>query len=227
VARAIAQKHLEGEAVMLDARHIASFHEKFPTISQICRQAGLDPSGNLLPVCPVAHYHMGGVATDLSGRTTVSGLWACGEVACTGLHGANRLASNSLLEAVVMGQRVAADMQKVYGGEEDISLYSTETALPDEEVPDSLRQLMGDAVGLLRHRSKLERAVTFFEEKAGEDDRFLVAMIIACAALERCESRGGHVRMDYPETRPELARSNYMIWDKDKLEIYDESDRAA
>jgi len=107
VARAIWAQLQAGRRVFLDARGITPFATRFPSINAFCMAAGIDPVTQPIPICPAAHYHMGGVAVDAEGRTSVSGLWACGEVAGTGLHGANRLASNSLLEAVVMGRRVA------------------------------------------------------------------------------------------------------------------------
>ena len=113
VARAIWRQIAAGQRVFLDARVALGgrFARRFPTVTAICRAAGLDPARQPIPVRPAAHYHMGGVAVTASGRTTVAGLWACGEVAATGLHGANRLASNSLLEAVAFAGWVAADLK--------------------------------------------------------------------------------------------------------------------
>ena len=114
VARAVWRRQQKGERVLLDAR--ALFASKgasaFPTISRLCEPFGLDPVRQPIPISPAAHYHMGGVWTDECSRTTVSGLWACGEVACTGVHGANRLASNSLLEALVFGGLAAEDIDE-------------------------------------------------------------------------------------------------------------------
>ena len=96
--------------VYLDARHLPDVAGRFPTITASCRAAGVDPVTDLIPVAPAAHYASGGVRTDLSGRTSIEQLYACGEAACTGVHGANRLASNSLLEGLVFARRIAADI---------------------------------------------------------------------------------------------------------------------
>src|SRR5690606_36618685 len=109
VARANFAQRLQGETVFLDCRHFIK-EENFPNLFEKCRLAGLDPAKDLVPVMPASHYHMGGVATDLKGRSSVTGLWVCGEAAATGLHGANRLASNSLMEAAVMGRRASEDI---------------------------------------------------------------------------------------------------------------------
>jgi L-aspartate oxidase len=110
VTRAIWKQLQQGRRVFLDGRMIADFAARFPSVYALCAKAGIDPQREPIPVRPIAHYHMGGAAVDFEGRTTVEGLWACGEVAATGLHGANRLASNSLLEAAVFGQRIAASI---------------------------------------------------------------------------------------------------------------------
>jgi|HubBroStandDraft_3_1064219.scaffolds.fasta_scaffold26189_2 L-aspartate oxidase len=117
VARAIWRRLAAGGRAWLDARAAVGkdFPRRFPTVFALCRARGLDPRREALPVTPAAHYHMGGIATDESGRTSLAGLWACGEVASTGVHGANRLASNSLLEALVFGGRVAADLRSAEG----------------------------------------------------------------------------------------------------------------
>ena len=111
VARGVYREVTSGRGAFLDCRKLgANLAQHFPTVFAACRAAGIDPTREPIPIAPAAHYHMGGVLTDANGRTTVDGLWACGEVASTGAHGANRLASNSLLEAVVFGARVAADI---------------------------------------------------------------------------------------------------------------------
>merc|ERR1711879_924255 len=109
VARAIWRKVKAGEKVFLDCREAVGdeFPQRFPTVWAYCQDAGMDPRSQPIPVTPAAHYHMGGIDVNLDGHSSVDGLWAVGEVACTGVHGANRLASNSLLEAVVFGRRVA------------------------------------------------------------------------------------------------------------------------
>src|SRR6185436_19887220 len=114
VARAIWRRQVAGEGVFLDARAAVGdrFPERFPRVFEICRRHGFDPRIQPVPVAPAAHFHMGGVSVDIDGRTSLPGLWACGEVSATGVHGANRLASNSLLEALVFGARVAEDLRR-------------------------------------------------------------------------------------------------------------------
>ena len=113
VARAVWRHLAAGHRVFLDARDVPDldFARRFPAITGFCHAAGIDPVTQPIPIRPAAHYHMGGIAVDLAGRTSVEGLWACGEAACTGLHGANRLASNSLLEAAVCGRLVAESIK--------------------------------------------------------------------------------------------------------------------
>ena len=167
VARAIWARLAEGRRVFLDARRAVGerFPERFPTVFALCRQHGLDPRVEPLPVVPAAHYHMGGVAVDARGRTSLPGLWACGEVAATGAHGANRLASNSLLEALVFGARVAEDIQ----GSRDVRDVEAPAvpAAPDldlaagasEVLVARLRRVMWERVGVERDEAGLAAAV--------------------------------------------------------------------
>jgi len=192
---------------------------RFPTIAAACRDAGLDLARDRIPVSPAAHYVMGGVETDADGRTSVPGLFAAGEVACTGVHGANRLASNSLLEGLVFGARAAAAMQTRAveaslraARVEQLQHEASAGALPEA---DAVRDLMWRRVGLLRERSGLEEAVATLggwwsavraAEPAVACDRAFrrvasivtVGLLIARAALRREESRGGHFRADFP-----------------------------
>lgn len=167
VARAVGLRAAAGQGVFLDARSLWS-PQAFPQVAALCAEAGLDPARDLLPIVPAAHYHMGGVATDALGRTSVPGLLACGEVARTGLHGANRLASNSLLEAVVFGQRaaegVAADLATAEEAPPDTFSFSLSlpTPGPHEEtlaVREALRTVMSRRVGLVRDQQGLEAAL--------------------------------------------------------------------
>jgi L-aspartate oxidase len=173
----------------------------------------LNPRLDLIPVMPAVHYHMGGIATDLQGRASLAGLWAAGECAATGLHGANRLASNSLMEAVVMGARAAEDIADALPRiSKDIRFDAA--ALPDlktakEPVPerDVLRQIMSDLVGVIRHDAGLKAAIYDLAQLGARSetrdsrtaDMALVARMIATSALLRTESRGGHCRSDYPK----------------------------
>lgn len=209
VARAIAAQRREGRTVALDARGIARFGQRFPTIAQILADAGLDPARDLIPVRPAAHYAMGGIATDLTGRTTVPGLYAVGECASTGLHGANRLASNSLLEAVVCANLLAeslhahpADHAQRPGGP---AAYRA-PALADTLAPEGpglphIRAWMDQHAGVARDARGLDLLCTRLSPWLASDDA-LIAWLVARSARERAESRGAHYRSDAPDAAP-------------------------
>jgi len=199
VSRAIAGHRSEGHQVFLDARTGKSgkglkqvFSRQFPGIALSCLHYGIDPDRELIPVRPAVHYHMGGVATDLHGRASLSGLWACGEVACTGLHGANRLASNSLLEAFVMGRSVAWDVNN--SPRERHSCQDPDR--PARMGAASFGVQMEKGAGILRDQDGLGALSSYLAPLAGRDDHALVGAAIASAALRRCESRGSHWRID-------------------------------
>ncbi|HEX8181000.1 MAG TPA: L-aspartate oxidase [Pyrinomonadaceae bacterium] len=197
----------------LDARFV---RERFPKIYATCLRYGLDLTREPIPVAPAAHYSMGGIRTDLHGRTTLAGLYAAGEVACTGVHGANRLASNSLLEGLVFGARAgaAACADGAHAGLTDAerTAQAAHTAAPGDwrggeialAVRKRVRRLMWERVGILRTRAALTRALTEFAQIARANLRspsrnFLtVATLIARTALWREESRGAHFRLDFP-----------------------------
>jgi len=194
----------------------------------MCRQVGLDLATDLVPVGPAAHYMMGGVDTDVCGRTSVPALFAAGEVACTGLHGANRLASNSLLEGLVFGARAAAAMQQPpcaaplrpdrrtaadWGTEElggDEGARNAADSVLRPLAPDAVRDVMWRCAGLFRDRDGLSSAAAALDAAAGsvfadtpdgacQRQLVTVARLVAHAALRREESRGGHFRADFPE----------------------------
>jgi L-aspartate oxidase len=178
-----------------------------------------------MPVAPAAHYHMGGIAVDENGRSSLPGLWACGEVTATGAHGANRLASNSLLEALVFGARVADDLRsaapvsgrtprgRLAGG-----VSSGHPATGDAELTAAVRRLVWEKVGLVRDEAGLTSAVAGLDRLAaahpqasGEARNLLcVAGLLTAAALERRESRGGHFRADYPAPDPAWQRRLFL-----------------
>jgi L-aspartate oxidase len=229
VARAVWRQLQAGHTVFLDARQAigARFPDHFPTVFAFCQRQGLDPRSDRLPVAPAAHYHMGGVAVDLLGRTSVSGLWACGEVACTGVHGANRLASNSLLEGLVFAERVGQDLCHYLRVRDvsvparlrltDVDEKSLQTREDDMGI-NQIRDIMWAHVGLVRTESGLVEAI---EQLHGLDvsgavrtrrgqNMLTVAQLIAVAALAREESRGAHFRADYPE--PAEAWAHGSVW---------------
>jgi L-aspartate oxidase len=215
VARAIFWQYDRGSSAYLDGRSILNFHERFPTVTAHALSVGLDPGENLLPVSPAAHYYMGGIDAETRGRTSVPGLWAVGECASSGVHGANRLASNSLLEGLVFGARVALDV----GSRADLDFNGVEVPKEGLELPvvagpviEDLRQVMWDRVGLIRtgdglweaRNSIIEIEPVLARTIAGRNAADL-ALLITMAALRRSESRGGHYRADYPEEDPKQA----------------------
>ncbi len=215
VARAIFWQYDRGSGAYLDGRSILNFHERFPTVTAHAMSVGLDPAEDLLPVSPAAHYYMGGIDADTHGRTSVSGLWAVGECASSGVHGANRLASNSLLEGLVFGARVAVDVDQAQTVEVNaVAVPKDGLDLPVVPGPviEELRQIMWDRVGLIRTGDGLWAARNAILEMEGVLGRTIagrnaadLAMLITMAALRRSESRGGHYRADYPDEDPQQA----------------------
>ncbi len=203
--------------VYLDARGIADFERRFPTVTAACRAAGIDPTRQPIPVVPGAHYSCGGVVTDVHGRTDLPGLFAAGEVARTGMHGANRLASNSLLEGLVVGGRAgkAAAQHAVDAGPAQAELGEVETrvALPRKVLQRAMSHhasVVRDGDGLQRLTQELDAAVPRdIDCRADFEDVALTvtARTVAAAALARTESRGCHHRSDFPDTDPALAHS--------------------
>jgi L-aspartate oxidase len=213
VARAIWRHTQAGHKIFLDARQSTGkkFASAFPFIYRLCMEAGLDPATQPIPISPAAHYHMGGVVTDAEGRTSVPGLWACGEVACTGLHGANRLASNSLLEAVWSGQAVAAGIRSQDSG---IALQEIESGIREiRKRPPSaaIRAIMSTHVGVLRDKAGLQMAIEKLTPLAAEYDMALAGLLVATAALRREESRGAHTRTDFPLSVEGVGKQNKLM----------------
>ncbi|MBX3492344.1 MAG: L-aspartate oxidase [Parvibaculum sp.] len=223
VARAIFREIEAGRGAFLDARAAlgSRFPDAFPTVYKSCLALGIDPVRQPIPVAPAAHYHMGGIHVDARGRSSIAGLWACGEVASTGMHGANRLASNSLLEAIVFGARIAADIEGAVPGARagvHIAPPMLASATPlDAPMVAQLRQIMTAHVGVERHAAGLAFAlgeIARLERAAGPASLFgniaTTAKLIAAAAFAREESRGGHYRSDFTRARAPWRHRSYI-----------------
>lgn len=216
VARAVWRHLGKGHRAFLDARQKpgADFARRFPAIAAVCRAAGIDPAVDPIPIRPAEHYHMGGIAVDEAGRSSVGGLWALGEAASTGLHGANRLASNSLTEAAVTAGWVA---ESVAATAERRMPPPRPIAPPPPPDPATVRPILSRAVGVLRDRQSLEAAVRALLPLASSSgpasDPAAVGLMMVVAALAREESRGGHWRTDFPQTGA-LARHSMLTLDQ-------------
>jgi L-aspartate oxidase len=233
VARAIARRTQSGLAVFLDLRPAIAERgeDAFPQALLLCREAGYDPLSEPVPVTPAAHYAMGGILTDEWGRASLDGLWACGEVASTGVHGANRLASNSLLEALVCAHRAAQHATARPRPAVQVRIptwQSGRASNPDEMVVvshnwDEIRRCMWDYVGIVRTTKRLQRALKRIANLQEEIQQYywdfivtndllelrniaMVAELIVRSALERPESRGLHYNLDYPNPDPAWAQ---------------------
>ncbi len=217
VARRVASLWSAGRRAFLDATGVADLAARFPSACALAKHAGFDASRDPLPVATAAHFHMGGIATDAAGRSSLAGLWACGEVAATGLHGGNRLASNSLLEGLVFGERIAraiaAEHLRPPQGTLELPRRHSDGD-PDPRRLAALRQLVGESLGPLRTDASMARALTRLDDRTpdsrAEDDGILVARLMLAAALDRRESRGAHYRLDHPEPAPGPARRSFV-----------------
>lgn len=220
VARAVFEQTQLGLRPMLDTREAIgdSVLERFPAVAQACMNAGIDPVTQPIPVAAAAHYHMGGIDTAADGRASLGNLWVCGEASSTGLHGANRLASNGLLEALVFARICATGIDSELGHSDLV--IPAETAFDFQNSGENsdavklakLRKTMTENVGVVRNATGLKRALRDIAdiEKTGRDcESFMnmtaTATLIAASALLREESRGGHFRDDFPEANSTLA----------------------
>lgn len=225
VAREIFREQSGGRKVWLDARKLgAGFERRFPGIFAICRARGIDPAHDLIPVTPAAHYMMGGVVTDLCGRSSLKRLYACGEVSRTGVHGANRLASNSLLEGLVFAERVARDLVGTarLGRIPSFARWSAPRLLDRgaaQVAADEIRRVMWEYAGIDRTARGLQiciDALTEIENRlpggaTEEANMVATARLIVQSALLRRESRGGHFRRDFPRAKRKWA-GKHITW---------------
>jgi len=231
VSRAILEEQATGRKVYLDATRIGgAFASRFPQIYRRLREAAIDPERQWIPVTPAAHFLMGGIKTDSFGRTNVRALFACGEVAGTGVHGANRLASNSLLEALVFGRRIAvalAHQRQQMGTKLWRSASSAAFRGIGDPVPlaggdarlKRLQQLMWENVGIIRDGAKMAAAIKQLEHLEQEVSAFeyelknmvAVAKLMTMAALRRKESRGSHYRLDYPQPLEQWRHTHFQL----------------
>ena len=228
VARAVHRERIAGRGAFLDCRETIGprFEQDFPTVYGLCKDAGIDPMREPIPVAPAAHYHMGGILTDAHGRSSIDGLWACGEVASTGLHGANRLASNSLIEAVVFGERIARDISECMASPAAVPVpegaprreLQELSPLKRQALVRALRQAMDRHAGVERDGNGLHALLAEIDRIRSEavDDIGLANMLAACtliavSALTRRESRGAHFRTDYPAAADMGHRSYWTL----------------
>jgi L-aspartate oxidase len=226
--------------VWLDARTIKDFSERFPNIFASCKEIGIDPAIDLIPVAPASHYASGGVRTDLNGHSSVPGLYAVGETACTGAHGANRLASNSLLEGLVFGARIAEDIAANLPEFEEAAAQDALDFLLSPSIRGELQRAMSKGASVVRSEKSLRETLHTLEKLKSAStiyanldawettNLYLLATAIVRSALERTESRGSHWREDYSETsdtwtkRIHQSLSNTGDWRSSTEEVFND-----
>ncbi len=217
VARAVHRQIQSGAGAFLDARAAVgdTFPDRFPAVFRACASGRIDPRSQPIPVAPAAHYHMGGIETDLDGFTGVDGLWAVGECASNGLHGANRLASNSLLDGLVFGRRAAQRLREAAPRSIHAGHGAAAPVLPDIAL-QTLRGAMARHAGVERDKTGLEAllaVVDQLETAHGPASALIAARFVALGALRREESRGGHHRRDFPQPQARPAPTRLTLAD--------------
>jgi L-aspartate oxidase len=215
VARAIHAEREAGRGAFLDAREAvgAAFPEAFPAVFAACLAGGIDPRIEPIPVAPACHYHMGGIATDAEGATSLEGLHAVGECASTGVHGANRLASNSLTEAAVFGARAGRAAAHAIDPAPGRLVRLAAPRLPADAL-QALRRAMSRDAGVVRSADGLLRlldTIEGLEARHGRAAPLAAARLVAASALARAESRGGHFRADAAEPDG-VPRRTFVLW---------------
>lgn len=224
VARGVFAETRAGRCPALDCRALGTrIAADFPAVAATCARAGIDPARQPIPIAVAAHYHMGGIATDSDGRSSMPGLWACGEAASTGLHGANRLASNGLLEALVFARRAAVSIGREGPNAPPVilpRLTSNPSVSPHPVLVARLRAAMTTGAGMLRDAAGLTatlRKIAAIEAAQPGCPQLAnmtaTASLICAAALERRESRGAHCRSDFPDPLPQTRRSRMTLAD--------------
>ena len=234
VARGIFAEIKAGRGAFLDCREaVHDFKAEFPTVYGYCQESGIDPAKDMIPIIPAAHYFMGGIWTDINGRSSLPGFWACGECTSTGAHGANRLASNSLLEAVVFSARIADEL-KTEISDAPVKDWNKGSIETDEHTINSdhpnmtaLRKVMSQHLGVLRDEQGMRDAlltILALQEQSHSkrfDNVVTTAKMIAICALNRLESRGGHARTDYPDEDPTWKRRTLLTLEQAEAIIPD------
>ncbi len=224
VARAIYAQTQAGNRPMLDTREVlgAKVLTNFPAVAEACARAGIDPVAEPIPVAAAAHYHMGGIDTDSEGHSSLKNLWVCGEASSTGLHGANRLASNGLLEALVYARHCAQGIKdalpKGLNGAPLQLSFEPGGPTPPTQAIDTLRRCMTNNVGVVRDATGLRRALRVIQKLETDNPECLcflnmtaTATLIAAAALMREESRGAHCRRDFPDVSDTAERTHITL----------------
>ncbi|MFJ7954548.1 L-aspartate oxidase [Lysinibacillus sp. NPDC096418] len=234
-AHTLFTKRAAGQETYIDISSIQYFEKKFPTITKLCRENGVDPENGLIPVAPGSHFLMGGIVADDTGKTSIPNLYAVGEVACTGVHGANRLASNSLLEGITFGQKMAESILNAGCTQKNfiIAIRDCTLPLPSLLTKETLQQLMMQTLGIVRNPTDMQQFVQrlptlqilqhvnlkgLYQQELELYMMHVVATIMAHAAITRTESRGAHIRSDKPNN-DEQWQQRWIIFENGRTKV--------